>query len=186
MSGGNKMRLPRGGKGRIQIDIVETKNTEELLSQMPLELREKHLRSAVRKAGNIVAKEARRRCPKPGYPGDNPTKTPLNRTITTKTRVYPKTVTAFVGPKRPHGAHGHLVEYGFSQKWVKMRDSELKVKRKYPKQTRAKPFMRPAAHSTIQQQKQAIVDYLKSKLKELARPTVVGGKISDDHYRYQL
>ena len=139
--------------------ITEHGNADRLLAQMPIEVREKHLKKAMRRGGNEVAKEARRLVPRPGYPGDDPTKIPLARTIRTVVRVYRDHVVAVVGPKWPEGAHGHLVEFGHA----------IQRNTPGPTRTRPRPFMRPASDGTLPQQNAAVVRSLRGDVPELAR-----------------
>lgn len=145
-------------KSTVRVGISDTKATDKLLKGLPIEMRQKTLVKAVRAAGNIVAKEARRLCPKPGYTGDKPGKIPLNKTIKVVVRSYDNAIAAFVGPTWPHGAHGHLVEFGH----------EIKRTSHGPTHTRPKPFMRPAADTTAQAQQRKIIDTLKNEIKKLA------------------
>ena len=146
-------------RSAIKIEIKDTKQTDKLLSRMPIEIRGKTLKKALRAAGNVVAREARRIAPKPGYPGDDPTKEPLNKTIKTVVRDYGTVIAAFVGPERPNGAHGHLVEYGHAKVLWGTPTGE---------RVQGKPFMRPAADTTEAQQQKKIIETLKREIGKLA------------------
>lgn len=146
-------------RSAVRVRIKEVGKADELLAGLPIELRGNALTKAVRAAGNVVAKEARRLAPKPGYAGDDASKEPLNKTIKVKVRRYNNAIVGFVGPTRPNGAHGHLVEYGHAKVlWGKRTDGFVK----------AKPFLRPAADTTEAEQQRKIVDTLKAELKKLA------------------
>lgn len=142
-----------------QVKIAIPPETDKLLGQIPIELRSKTLKKALRKAGQVVAREARRLAPKPGYPGDKPGKKPLKNTIRVKIADYGQTQAAFVGPSYPDGAHGHLVEYGHDKVLWGERTGEY---------VRGKPFMRPSADSTEAQQREAIIGTLKAEINKLA------------------
>ena len=148
---------------KVRIGLHETKETRANLERMPFVLRGKLLQKALRKGGNVVAREARRLCPKPGYPGDDPTKKPLNKTITTVWRQYGSTVMTVTGPryaKKDGGNHGHLVEFGHSKVlWGTETGGRVQ----------GKPFMRPAADTTKAKQESEIINHLRSSLAELVK-----------------
>lgn len=146
-------------RGRIKIEIKEVGKVDSILSAMPIQLREKALVKALRAAGNIVAKEARRLAPKPGYKGDKPGLIPLNKSIKTVVRRYNHVIAVFVGPTYPQGAHGHLVEYGHAKVLWGKRTGE---------QVKGKPFMRPAADTTEAAQQAKIISVLRSEVEKLA------------------
>ena len=146
-------------KSAIRTKLTETRNTDALLAGMPMELRGKQLKSALRKGGNVVKKEARATAPKPGYPGDKPGLKPLRDSFVVKVKEYPRTVAAFIGSRWPDAAHLHLVEFGHRMVlWGKRTDGTVT----------GKPFFRRAADTTEPQQSAAIVGSLKSDLNKLA------------------
>jgi hypothetical protein len=61
-------------------------------------------------ASKVVVKRARELVPKPGYAGDKPGLKPLRETIGHTVKTYGQIFVAIIGPQRPAGAHGHLVE----------------------------------------------------------------------------
>ena len=74
----------------------------------------RELAKNVTAAGRIIARRAKQLVPPPGYPGDDPALMPLRETLRSEYKEYSGDVKmAVVGPKRPEGAHGHLVERGF-------------------------------------------------------------------------
>lgn len=143
---------------KIRVTVTDRRQTERLLSQMPRELRGKQLKKAVRSANNIVATEARRRVPKPGYPGDKPDKKPLRDTIKVVVREGSRFVASFVGPTWPDGAHGHLVEHGH----FTVTNIGLGF-------VAGRPFLRPAADLTEPKQRQVIIKTLKNGIRDLAK-----------------
>tara|TARA_Y100000310_G_scaffold322680_1_gene381993 strand:+ start:2348 stop:2653 length:306 start_codon:yes stop_codon:yes gene_type:complete len=68
--------------------------------------------------------------PKPGYPGDDPTKVPLAKTYKVVVRDYGKIQLAVVGAAWPAGAHSHLVEAGH-KKWLWGRETNAVVPGKF-------------------------------------------------------
>lgn len=143
----------------IDVKISIPEETDKLLGQIPINLRRRSLKKALRKAGQVVAREARRLAPRPGYPGDKPGKKPLKNTIRVKVSDFGEVQAAFVGPSYPEGAHGHLVEFGHEEVlWGKRTGGFV----------REKPFMRPAADSTEAQQREAIISTLKKDIEKLA------------------
>ena len=143
----------------VSVKVSSTKEVDGLLSRLEIDMRERTLKAAIRKAGRVVEKEAKRRAPKPGYPGDKPGKTPLNETIKTKVVSFRNgSVLGMVGPRRPDGAHGHLVEFGH-RKVLWGRETNERV--------RPYPFMRPAADTTKTAQQAAVVNHLRSDLQKV-------------------
>lgn len=95
------------------VQIRESANTEALLAQLPIELRERAQRAALRAAGRVVANRAKRLAPKQSQADDpRPAKPSLASTIKVVIRGYGDRALAVVGPSWPYGAHGHLVEQG--------------------------------------------------------------------------
>lgn len=150
----------------VGIKITETGNTDNLLAKMPIEFREKQLKSALKKGANVVASATRRNAPKPGYPFDDPEKKPLKNTISTVTRQYGPKVMTITGPRWPDGAHGRLIEFGFLQKTVRLPNGVI-VRRKTPLRVVPNPFMRRAADTTKSQQESAIVGSLRKGVADL-------------------
>lgn len=118
------------------------------------------LTNALRKSGRVVQKKAKALCPPPGYPRDKPDRKPLRETIGVVTRNYPTAVVVYVGPQYPAGAHGHLVEFGH---WL-VRKSKKTGQKKIIKWVNAKPFMRPAADETKNEQHTVIVTSLRNSV----------------------
>lgn len=85
---------------------------DQLLSSLPVELRRSAYERGLRDAAGLVVRRARELCPPSGYPGDKPGLKALRETIGYVLRAYGDIYVAVVGPQRPAGAHGHLVEYG--------------------------------------------------------------------------
>lgn len=96
----------------ISIAIENFPEVDKQLAQLPLELRATALRAGLNAAGQVVINRAKELVPKPGYPGDKPEYKPLRDTIGKLVKVYGDIWVAIVGPQRPAGAHGHLVERG--------------------------------------------------------------------------
>lgn len=142
----------------ISTTIKEVGNADQVLAQLPIELRGKALIKALRKAGNVVAKEARRLAPEPGYDGDDPTEKPLNKTYKTVVRQYPTKVIAVVSPRGREGSHAHLVEFGH----------DIKRTTPGPTRTRPVPHFRPAADTTEPEQQRDVISTLKREHSKLA------------------
>ena len=94
----------------------------------------KLVRDMVKAAGEVVAAEAKRLCPR-GDPADSPDLKPLNETIAVELRDYGVRQLAVVGPQYPAGAHGHLVENGHEV---------ISHGKRTGTRTEPKPFVRPA------------------------------------------
>lgn len=144
----------------IQVRISDTDRVDRLLGKMPIALREKTLIKAVRKAARIVAKEASRQAPKPGYVGDVPGLPALSKNIKAVVRTKGDSVAGFVGPTYPAAPHGHLVEFGHEAVFWGNRTEGRRVE--------GKPYLRPAADETESAQQQAIITTLKAEIGKLA------------------
>jgi hypothetical protein len=97
--------------GTVRIEGFE--EADRLLAKIadPAE-RNKAFTAGLRAAGNVVKTRAKELVPKPGYPGDKPGLKPLRDTLSVLVKQYSDVWVAVVGPSRPAGRHGHLVEYG--------------------------------------------------------------------------
>lgn len=163
-----KSSVTKGGAVKIEITEEGRKNIDELLALMPIELREKQLKQALRRAARPMINKARSLAPAPTEASEKDEKISLKDSIGVKIKAYSKAVCAFIGPRRPWGAHGHLIEFGFEQKYVRLVSSNIKVKRKQPKQIQRQPFMRPAAITTRDEQERELVKHLKRGIGKLA------------------
>ena len=146
----------------IQVRISDTKETDRLLSKMPIELRNNILRRAIRSAGGAVVTEMKRTSPQPGYPGDDPNETPLKETFAVKVITYSSgVVMGIVGSDRKKGGrHLHLVEFGHAMVLWGKRTSGF---------VEGKPFFRRASDSTLNIQKSRIIETLRRALSRMGR-----------------
>ena len=113
------------------------KDIEQLLQQLPVTMRDKIAKKAVREAGKVVAVEMRRRAPVDTGA--------LRRSIKQVVRDYGEKTLAVIGPVTPDKKSSikvNVLEFGS------------------PKQ-RPQPFIRPAGDETARQQDQAIDAELK-------------------------
>lgn len=179
-----KTSVSKGGKVRIEITESGKIETDKLLANMPIALREKQLKGAIRAAAKVFIKKAKALAPPPGYVGDKPDKMSLRDSFGVKVKAYQTTVAGFAGPRRPYGNHAHLIEFGFNQHFVMLGTTGIKVLRgnrkestlnkrglvnsSSPKRIQRQPFMRPAAISTRGEQEQAFVNHLRKGIGELA------------------
>jgi hypothetical protein len=127
----------------------------DLLKQIDPTDRLLGLKHALKAAGTIVVKRAQDLCPKPGYPGDDPTKKPLRDSIGMEVRVYDHAIVIVIGPEYPAGAHGHLIEFGHYHVMFGVVTGDFLP---------AQPFMRPAADETKSEQDAAITSVLESRI----------------------
>ena len=118
----------------ISVRIDESKDTTRLLLRMPVAMREKVVKKAIKAAAQAVAKRARQLAPKPGYVGDDPTKPALNKSIRVVVRMYGNVIVAVVGPVGRLAPHAHLVEFGHRK---------VLWGRETGGQVAGKPFLRP-------------------------------------------
>lgn len=136
----------------IRVQIESTPETDRLLLRLDSTLRMKYLELGLKAAGRIVRDEAKRRCPKGNQrTGKKEGKKHLRDTIKSVTRKYGSKRLQIIGPEYPAGAHGHLVENGHE---------EVLWGKRTGRRVAPKPFLRPAADSTKQQQIDAMNDVI--------------------------
>ena len=141
----------------VAVEISESKDTERLLEQLPIELRGTTIKRAVKAAGTIVSRRAKQLAPRSSetetsdhWSADTAAKRegakPLRETISVVVRNYGLTWVAVVGPQYPAGALAHLVESGHvGVFWGREQVGYVE----------GEPFMEPAADETLNQQRAA-------------------------------
>jgi hypothetical protein len=141
----------------VRTTLKETGNTEALLQQMPIELRTKHLKRAIGKAARVMAKDARRRAPvdSDGDDGVQIKKSIRSRTVAAWDKPV---VRGIVEVKGLAGAYSIPLEYGHDLVAWGHRTSG---------RVRQRPFFRPAADTTEDEQHRAIVTELKGSVRDL-------------------
>jgi len=145
------------------VQITGAEAIEADLSRIPLELRGTAMRSGLRAAGTLVVRRAKQLVPQPGYPGDKPEFKPLRDTLGVEVRAYENAMVAVVGPKRPAGSHGHLVEY-----------SHMHYAHGQPTgiRTKATPFIGPAVKETKLRQMAAVQRVVKRAVEKAIGKTI--------------
>ena len=95
------------------VTITEDIDLESVLEKFPNHMKRTVLRDAVKAAAKIVQKAAKARAPV-GDPSHKPHNKPLAKSIGLIIKRYSndEKFMAIVGPQRPAGAHGHLLEGG--------------------------------------------------------------------------
>lgn len=170
-------RSSQSKSGSIKIRMVDNGRFDKLLGKIELEMRNKALRKAVKRASRIVEQEAKRLAPKPGYEGDKPGRTALKDTIGVSVKEYRggRVYVGIIGPRRPAGNHAHLVEFGTKPHRIRPKDKKaLRIggrfigEAKHPG-AKAKPFMRPAADKTKRAQRAAFIWSLRADIREAGR-----------------
>lgn len=147
--------------------IKESADLDDILAQLPIELRGDAMKKAVGAGARIPKNKARELAPR-GNPEHNPDAKPLWKTIGMIVKSYNLGAiwVAIVGPERPAGSHGHLVEDGH----------EVKVSRGSRKgqapltgsaRVKGKKFMAPAVDTTMDQQDRAIRASLVESIKKV-------------------
>lgn len=144
----------------VAIKLENFEGVDDQLRQLPDSMRGNEIRKALGKAGRAVVRRAKQLVTPPGYPGDKPGLKPLRDTIGVEVKGYDNSTVAVVGPKRPTGAHGHLVEHGH----MIVGHKPLKVQTGVA--TTPDPFMDPAAEQTKAQQQTAVIEGLKAAVKK--------------------
>lgn len=147
---------------------AEVTGTKELLAKLH-ELSGKQqraaLRSGLRKGGQVVLAEAKRRAPGKRIP-----KALAVKVSVTSSESYVK-----IGPKRRAGArHAHLVEKGVGPHVIRARKKpRLRVENTRPLQVKhpgmaAQPFLEPGFQATKQQALERIKEAMSAEIEKLA------------------
>jgi len=128
---------------------------DKQLAQLPIELRGKTLKAAMKKAAQVIASRARVLVPPPGYPGDKPGFKPLRETIVAKGSSSRDTTT---GQVRAAGQHSHLVEgaYFKNGQWINVDVRHTSHGQKTGTILAKHPFIQPAEEHTKSAQEAAI------------------------------
>lgn len=143
------------GGNTVRVTASLEDSQVDLLSEIEPMDRLLGLTRALKEGGKVVVKRAKQLCPKPGYPGDDPTKKPLQETIGIEVRKYDHSIVIVMGPEYPAGAHGHLIEFGHNHFLFGVATGNFLP---------AQPFMRPAADETKEEQDSAITSSLESSI----------------------
>lgn len=139
------------------VTVTGAEQIEQDLARLPLELRGTATQAGLRAAGSLVVRRARQLVPQPGYPGDKPEFKPLRDTLATEVRGYTNAMVAVVGPKRPAGSHGHLVEESHAH-YAHGQPTGIR--------TKATPFMGPASRETKLKQQAAVTAGIKKAVEK--------------------
>lgn len=160
--------VPRGEpmSNRIGVEITGGDDLEQLLTQLPFELRQKALPKALKGGAKVVQKEARSKLPDPGYEGDKDPDRSLKREIKVKSKVYDNGVVAIVGPTYRGAPHSHLVEYGHTITAKEVVDGVTYVTTYHGA---ARPYMRQSADETKTQQHSTVVGLLRADISAIQR-----------------
>lgn len=98
----------------MTVELDESADTERLLKTLPVELRRKGLKTALRAHARPTVTRMRQLTPR-GDLNHQPENPPLWKTIKVVIREYGEEIMAVVGASYPEGAHFHLVEEGHRQ-----------------------------------------------------------------------
>jgi len=167
----------------ITLQFDNLAEVDQLLGRLPVELRRSAYERGLRDAAGLVVRRAKELCPPAGYPGDKPGLKALRETIGYVLRAYGDIYVAVVGPQRPAGAHGHLVEYGTRQHEIVAGSSRKAAtgkkalaradvnvifgRRVSHPGSRATPFLRPAAEDTRSAQERRLVEAISRAIAKL-------------------
>ena len=146
---------------KVSTSISGFRAGENVLIKAP-ELVSRETRKALRRAGAVVVRRAKQLVPPPGYPGDKPELKPLRDTIGVEVKQGRRALYAVVGPKRPAGSHGHLVEGTTSVRhFARGKPTGVILKKT--------PFLEPASKQTFSKQREAISKILRTVDEQLGR-----------------
>ena len=144
----------------VRIDQAALREADRRLAAIPIELRGKTLQKAVRKAITVMAREARKRAPKPGHEGDEPGVIPTAKSIRSQTWVNPDSVRGRCRVAGVPAAYSLALEYGH-ELWVGGKKTGGTVKER--------PFFRPAIDTTKSEQQKTIIDTLRAEIGSLGK-----------------
>jgi HK97 gp10 family phage protein len=143
----------------LRVDL-DGETVEGFLARMSIDVRNKSAKAAVRAAGTIVKRQAKKNAPVGGSrTGRKADKPHLRDTIKVKVKEYGEYTIAIVGAAWPSGAHAHLVEFGHDI----VRGGETVA------EVAPQPYLRPAADTTKKQQADAIKKSLAKALERQAK-----------------
>jgi len=130
-------------------------DVDKQLAQLPIEIRGKTLKDAMKKAAQVIVSRARDLVPPPGYPGDKPELKPLRDSIVAKGSSARDTTSGLV---KAAGQHSHLVEGAYFKDGVWINVDVRHTSYGSPTGTILKkhPFIQPAEEQTKSQQLAAI------------------------------
>lgn len=147
------------------VQLTGFTEVDKQLAQLPIELRGKTLKDAMKLAAKAIVTRAKMLVPPPGYPGDKPNVRSLLASIKPASRSGQDTTTGLV---RAHGQHSHLVEGAYFKdgQWI-----NIDVKHKSHGQAtgtilKKTPFIQDAEQQTRGQQKTAIVNGVHATVKK--------------------
>lgn len=149
---------------KLHVKIRTEGQTDQLLAQLPKTLREKWLRTALRKAARVVAKEVQRRAPvgdDPGFDTEENEK-PLSASI--RGRAFTESEKKIVGRVETFGVantYAAAVEYGHEL----VLPGQIQTGQFVP----SSPFFRPAVDSTRKATDRMIRRELERALVEVER-----------------
>ena len=147
---------------RIGASLKGFEGADAKLGRIDLVLRGKARRAGLRAAALVVRRAAKRLAPR------STTRTTgkhLADTMSMKTKEYKGGAieVAVVGPARPEGSHGHLVEFG--HRIVGPKPDKVDTGRR----SKAKAFLTTAVDQTRSQQQSAFIDALDKQIKDAIR-----------------
>ena len=155
-------------KRTIDTSVVFNEEARKLTEQLPFALQRTWALKATRKAATVVQKEAKKRAPSSEQTGTRNKWSAGTRAIRSRFKETKRSIKTYILSGRDDVEVASRVwapavawiEYGHNEKthvqWGRETDTQLKPK----------PFIRPAADSTLPQQQQAVIDTLRRGLKE--------------------
>ena len=140
----------------LTIDKRTWARMDRVLAKASIELRQRMVKKAIRKAARKIAIAMKKRAPV----SDDDKGKPLKETIGVVVREYGARTTAIIGPEYPAGSHGHLVEFGHEEVLF-----GVKTGRRVPPH----PFARPAFDETKEEAKNEIVRSLVADVRTIGK-----------------
>ena len=137
------------------VQLTGFSDVDKQLARLPIEIRGKTLKDAMKRAALVIAKRARVLVPPPGYPGDKPQHKSLRDTIVARGSSSRDTTSGLV---KAAGQHSHLVEGAYFKNGVWINVDVRHTSHGQPTGVILKkhPFIQPAEEQTKPQQLAAI------------------------------
>ncbi len=149
----------------MSVQLSGFTEVDKQLAQLPLEIRGKTLKAAMKQAAKVIADRAKQLVPPPGYPGDKPGLRSLLASIKPASRSTQNTTQGLV---RAHGQHSHLVEGAYFKdgNWINI-DVEHHARGKSSGTILKKtPFIQEAEQQTHGRQRIAITHGVREAVKK--------------------
>lgn len=168
------------GRQKMRATVSGGKRLDQVMSRLEIGIRGEPARKAVRMAGNVVAKEMRRRAPRNKTGGGVKTPKPLHKSITTVVREYGNATVAITGPRLFFSPNPYWIEFGTAPHLISPSGKRGAVGRLRVGQkivsgaiqhpgARPTPFVRPSFDAKVNEAKKVIRKQLGTEIGRLVK-----------------